>query len=99
MAALEKLETACSGATPHQSNNGWTSRKSLHVLLAVLNRSTIAALIRAYAEELAETIGGKHGFKYGEEFNYHGPGEPTPEHVREKARSGRVDLSQQCDLP
>jgi hypothetical protein len=43
-------------------------------------------LIRAYLEELAETIGKKHGYHYGEEFNYHGAGEPIPAHVREHAR-------------
>ena len=31
-----------------------------------------AGLIRAYVKELAEAIGKKHGFQYGEEFNYHG---------------------------
>lgn len=41
-------------------------------LLEPLNEATTAALIRAYVKELAETIGGKHGFRYGEEFNYHG---------------------------
>jgi hypothetical protein len=41
-------------------------------------------LIRAYAEELAETIGRKHNFRYAEEFNYHGPGTPIPAHIREK---------------
>ena len=44
------------------------------------------ALIRAYAEELAETIGRKHGFRYGEEFNYNGGGNPIPEHLREHAK-------------
>jgi hypothetical protein len=34
-------------------------------------------LMRAWLEELATTIGAKHGFTQGEEFNYHGtaPGE------------------------
>ena len=85
VAALEKLETANRRyATQVKQRLDLAEKPSR--LLAVLNRSTIAALIRAYAEELAETIGGKHGFKYGEEFNYHGPGEPIPEHVREKAK-------------
>jgi hypothetical protein len=52
----------------------------------VINRSTVASLIRAYAEELAETIGAKHGFRYGEEFNYHGPAPGIPEYIREKAK-------------
>jgi LmbE family N-acetylglucosaminyl deacetylase len=55
-------------------------------LLSVINRSTVAALIRAYAAELAETIGAKHGFRYGEEFNYHGPARGIPEYIREKAK-------------
>ena len=52
----------------------------------MINRSTVAALIRAYATELAETIGAKHGFRYGEEFNYHGTGAGIPEYIREKAK-------------
>jgi hypothetical protein len=55
-------------------------------LLRALDAGSVAALARAYAEELAETIGRKHGFRYGEEFNYHGPGPRVPEHVRERAR-------------
>ena len=55
-------------------------------LLAEINPAATKALIRAYAEELAETIGRKHGFRYGEEFNYHGRGSPIPEHIREKAK-------------
>jgi len=41
-------------------------------LLQEINESTTRRLIRAYVKELAEEIGAKHGFKYGEEFNYHG---------------------------
>jgi hypothetical protein len=55
-------------------------------LLPEINELTTKALIRAYVEELAETIGKKHGFRYGEEFNYNGPGPAVPEHIREKAR-------------
>jgi LmbE family N-acetylglucosaminyl deacetylase len=55
-------------------------------LLAEINLAATKALIRAYAEELAETIGRKHGFRYGEEFNYHGRGSPVPEYIREKAK-------------
>jgi LmbE family N-acetylglucosaminyl deacetylase len=55
-------------------------------LLAEINLAATKALIRAYAEELAETIGRKHGFRYGEEFNYHGRSSPLPEHIREKAK-------------
>ncbi|MEX2262406.1 MAG: PIG-L family deacetylase [Bryobacteraceae bacterium] len=58
-------------------------------LLTDVNEATTRALVRAYAEELAETIGGKHGFRYGEEFNWHGRGKPIPEHVRERAKPVR----------
>lgn len=55
-------------------------------LLKEINEGTVRALIRAYVEELGQTIGQKHGFPYGEEFNYHGRGNPIPQHVWEKAR-------------
>jgi LmbE family N-acetylglucosaminyl deacetylase len=85
VAALEQLETA-------------NRRYALHVkqrldlagrpspLLAAIDRASVAGLIRAYVEELAVTIGQKHGLRYAEEFNYHGAGSRVPEHVREKAR-------------
>ncbi len=41
-------------------------------MLDEITESSTRALIRAYVEELASAIGEKHGFKYGEEFNYHG---------------------------
>ena len=41
-------------------------------LLDEINQSSVGKLIRAYVKELAEAVGQKHGFKYGEEFNYHG---------------------------
>jgi hypothetical protein len=55
-------------------------------LLGEVNEATTKALIRAYAEELAETIGKKHGFRYGEEFNYNGGGEAIPPHVLEHTK-------------
>jgi LmbE family N-acetylglucosaminyl deacetylase len=55
-------------------------------LLRQIDLASTKALIRAYAEELAETIGRKHGFRYGEEFNYHGRGKAIPEYIRERAR-------------
>lgn len=85
MAALEKLETA-NGRYASQVKQRLAIAGKPSPLLAVLNRETIAALIRAYAEELAQTIGQKHGFRYGEEFNYHGTGAAIPEHIREKAK-------------
>jgi hypothetical protein len=55
-------------------------------LLKEIDLASTKALIRAYAEELAETIGRKHGFQYGEEFNYHGSGSAIPDYIRERAR-------------
>ena len=86
VAALEQLETANRRyATEVKQRLELAGKPS--PLLSALNRASITALIRAYAEELAETIGKKHGFRYGEEFNYHGAGSRIPEHVREKAKS------------
>jgi LmbE family N-acetylglucosaminyl deacetylase len=85
VAALEQLETA-------NRRYAIQVKKRLELagkpspLLAVINRASVAELIRAYAEELAETIGAKHGFRYGEEFNYHGPAPGIPEYIREKAK-------------
>ena len=59
-------------------------------LLEEIAESSTRALIRSYVEELAETIGKKHGFEYGEEFNYHGrpAGQeaPLPPWIVERAR-------------
>jgi len=55
-------------------------------LLREVNEASAKALVRAYAEELAETIGKKHGFRYGEEFNYNGGGDAIPPHVMEHAK-------------
>jgi hypothetical protein len=85
VAALQKLETANRRYAMHVKQRLDLAGKP-SPLLTVINRATIAALIRAYSEELAETIGRKHGFRYGEEFNYHGRGARIPEHVREKAK-------------
>jgi LmbE family N-acetylglucosaminyl deacetylase len=85
VSALEQLETANRRYATHVKQRLELAGKP-SPLLAVLDRASIAGLIRAYAEELAETIGQKHGFRYGEEFNYHGPGARVPEHIREKAK-------------
>ncbi|MCW5981052.1 MAG: PIG-L family deacetylase [Bryobacteraceae bacterium] len=39
----------------------------------------------SFVEDLARAVGARHGFRYGEEFNYVGPGEPLPPHVMERA--------------
>jgi LmbE family N-acetylglucosaminyl deacetylase len=85
VAALQSLDTANRRYATHVKQRLELAGKP-SPLLSVLNRETIGALIRAYTEELAETIGKKHGFRYGEEFNYHGAGSRIPEHVREKAK-------------
>jgi hypothetical protein len=38
-----------------------------------------------FLTSLAETIGSKHGFRYGEEFNYVGVRTGLPEHVSARA--------------
>lgn len=59
-------------------------------LLREINAASIDALAREWLEELASTIGAKHGFARGEEFNYHGsaPGEkrPLPPWILERAK-------------
>lgn len=57
--------------------------------LTQMNDKSIDALVRAYLEELASAIGKKHGFRYGEEFNYVGGARGLPEHVLEKIRPHR----------
>lgn len=84
-AALQKLETANLRYATHVRQRLDQAGKP-SPLLKEVNRRTAAELIRAYAEELATAIGQKHGFRYSEEFNYHGPGDPIPPHIREKAR-------------
>jgi len=85
VSALEQLETANRRYATHVKHRLDLAGKP-SPLLGTINRTSIAALMRTYTEELAETIGRKHGFRYGEEFNYHGPGARIPEHIREKAK-------------
>jgi LmbE family N-acetylglucosaminyl deacetylase len=85
VAALEELETANRRYAVHVKQRlDAAGRPS--PLLRETDAASVKRLIRAYAEELAETIGKKHGFRYGEEFNYHGRGAAVPPYVREKAR-------------
>jgi LmbE family N-acetylglucosaminyl deacetylase len=85
VAALQKLETANRRyATQVKQRLELAGKPS--PLLSAINLAAIGALIRAYAEELAQTIGSKHGFRYGEEFNYHGRGSRIPEHIRERVK-------------
>lgn len=59
-------------------------------LLDEITESSTRALIAAFVEELSAAIGGKHGFRYGEEFNYHGraPGEESalPPWIEERVK-------------
>jgi LmbE family N-acetylglucosaminyl deacetylase len=84
-AALEELETANHRYAVQVKQRLELAGKPSR-LLAEINEATTRALVRAYAAELAETIGKKHGFRYGEEFNYNGPADPVPAHVRERAK-------------
>ena len=55
-------------------------------MLNPLDDSAVRKLVRSYVEQLGATIGAKHGFRFGEEFNYVGGGGPDlPPHVLEKA--------------
>jgi hypothetical protein len=55
--------------------------------LELLDDGAVKEFARAWVGELGEAIGAKHGFVYGEEFNYVGPGagEDLPEHVMKRA--------------
>jgi LmbE family N-acetylglucosaminyl deacetylase len=55
-------------------------------LLDPLNALAVDSLVRAYVEELAETIGKRHGHRYAEEFNHLGQNPGIPEHVLERAK-------------
>lgn len=84
-AVLQQLETANRRYALHVKQRLDMAGKPSPLLLEI-NRGTINGLLRAYVEELAGTIGKKHNFAYGEEFNYHGPGARVPEHVMERAK-------------
>lgn len=85
VAALQALRTANRRYTTHVKQRLEAAGKP-SPLLKVIDEASVRALVRAYTEEFGETIGAKHGFRYAEEFNYHGPGNPIPAHVREKAK-------------
>ena len=55
-------------------------------LLDRLDERAVDSLTRAFLEELATTIGGKHGYGHAEEFNYLGSGPEIPAHVLDRAR-------------
>jgi hypothetical protein len=84
LAALEELRTANRTYALHVKEKLEMFGK-VSPLLRDVNEATAKALIRAYAEELGETIGKKHGFRYGEEFNYAGNGNAIPDHILEHA--------------
>ena len=55
-------------------------------LLSEINENSTLGLVRAFVEELSAAVGGKYGFRFGEEFNHLGTGGGIPEHIREQAR-------------
>jgi DNA repair photolyase len=55
-------------------------------MLPAINEESAAELVRAYVQELAETVGKKHSFRYGEEFNHLGRSGGIPEHILERAK-------------
>jgi LmbE family N-acetylglucosaminyl deacetylase len=55
-------------------------------LLRTISEESAAELVRAYVEELAATVGQKHGVRYGEEFNHLGRAGGIPEHILERAK-------------
>jgi LmbE family N-acetylglucosaminyl deacetylase len=55
-------------------------------MLRAINEESAGELVQAYVQELAETIGGKHSFRYGEEFNHLGRPGGIPEHILERAK-------------
>lgn len=85
VAAIQALETANQRYAVHVKQR-LELAGTPSALLREINRESVRALMRAYVEELGETIGKKHNFRYGEEFNFHGRGDPVPPHVRERAK-------------
>ena len=51
-----------------------------------ISPASVGPLIRAYVQELAATVGQKHGLRYAEEFNYLGTSSAVPDHIRERAK-------------
>ncbi len=54
-------------------------------LLSRLDEPAVDDLARAFLNELATTIGAKHGYDHAEEFNYLGSAPTIPPHVLERA--------------
>ena len=54
-------------------------------MLNPLDDIAVRKLVRSYVEQLGATIGAKHGFRFGEEFNNAGLNPALPPHVLEKA--------------
>lgn len=50
-----------------------------------LDESVPRDLAESFVEDLARAVGARHGFRYAEEFNYVGPGQPLPPHALERA--------------
>lgn len=84
-AALEALSTANRRYATHVKLRLAAAGKP-SPKLQTIDDASAGALVHEWVEELAQTIGAKHGFTYGEEFNFHGRGESIPAHIRERAK-------------
>ncbi len=52
----------------HTRNRRWVAQR-----IGLKDDHTVTDFVRAFATEMAEAIGAKHGYHYGEEFNHVGP--------------------------
>jgi len=86
LAAIAELKTGNRRYALQTKERLAAAGRSPDLLGEIDERSTLG-LVRAFVEELATTIGGKYGYRLGEEFNYLGSGRGIPEHIREKARA------------
>lgn len=91
-AALAEFKTANRAYAEQTRARLEMAGRPLGVLREVTDGAA-AELAGAWVEELGAAVGGKYGFVFGEEFNYHGaaPGEkrPLPGWVTERARPGK----------
>lgn len=65
----------------HTRNRMWTRLR-----LGVIEDQRVDDYVREFVTELAETIGARHGYRYGEEFNHVGTEQGMPPYVLERAR-------------
>jgi LmbE family N-acetylglucosaminyl deacetylase len=84
LAAVDLLNTR-NRAYAFQTMERLQSAGRAFSLLTPPTDAAARALARAHVSELARTIGAKHGFLYGEEFNYVGGSDGLPPYVLERA--------------